>query len=468
MIQFDNIPASIRKPGVYTEYNSTGAVSTLPTNEQEVLIVAPMLKTIEADYTKPVKLFSDVEAAQIFGEGSWLHLMARVAIKNNPQIRLNAIGVKDASAATAATATLTFAGTASSTGIISVKIAGVDYSISVANTEADTALATRLAAVINKDASCVVSANVSDKVITLTAKNKGEIGNQIDLSVQNSAKSVSITPITFSSGAKNPSIEMALASVAGAHYQIIISAFTDDTNITKLREHLVAVSSPIEKKPTIGVLGWRGTFATGTTLTEKINHERITVGWYKGAIEANPLIAAGYGAVIAKEEDPARPLNTLEIIGLTEVDETQKPQFSEVNQALFKGLTPLTIVNHRLQIMRAITTYTKSATNTDDPSYLDLTTIRTLDYIRKAVEQRIELRFPRDKKTKRIKSAVRSEVLDVMYRLEALEIVENVDVWKSQLLVQDNLQDVNRLDLLLPPDLVNGLHIVATQIKFVL
>ncbi len=46
-----------------------------------------------------------------------------------------------------------------------------------------------------------------------------------------------------------------------------------------------------------------------------------------------------------------------------------------------------------MQITRAITTYTKNVTNTDDPSYLDLTTIRTLDYVRKAIQTRQRLRF---------------------------------------------------------------------------
>ncbi|MFU2111250.1 phage tail protein, partial [Glaesserella parasuis] len=73
------------------------------------------------------------------------------------------------------------------------------------------------------------------------------------------------------------------------------------------------------------------------------------------------------------EEDPAKPLNTLEIKGLSLVDDSQKPLFSEVNQALFNGLSPLEVVVNRVQISRAITTYTKSVTNTDDPSYLDLT-----------------------------------------------------------------------------------------------
>ncbi|HDR1425347.1 TPA: phage tail sheath subtilisin-like domain-containing protein, partial [Pasteurella multocida] len=218
----------------------------------------------------------------------------------------------------------------------------------------------------------------------------------------------------------------------------------------------------------IGVIGWRGTMASGTTYTSKINSERITCAWYKGAIESNALIAAGYGAVIAGEEDPAKPLNTLEIKGLTTVDATQTPILTEVNQALFHGLTPVTVVNHRVRIMRAITTYTKSATNTDDPSYLDLTTIRTLDYTRKALEQRIELRFPRSKLSNRTPPKVRSEILDVLYRLENLEILENVDLHKAKLLVQRNQQDPNRLDTVIPADVVNGLHVVANRIDLIL
>lgn len=38
-IEFEKIPNSLRKPGVYTEYNAKGSVTTLPTNEQEVLIL---------------------------------------------------------------------------------------------------------------------------------------------------------------------------------------------------------------------------------------------------------------------------------------------------------------------------------------------------------------------------------------------------------------------------------------------
>lgn len=56
-IEFEKIPNSIRKPSVLTEYNNKDAVTTLPTNEQEVLIVAPMLNG-EAAFTAPQRFLA--------------------------------------------------------------------------------------------------------------------------------------------------------------------------------------------------------------------------------------------------------------------------------------------------------------------------------------------------------------------------------------------------------------------------
>lgn len=466
-IDFDNIPTSLRMPGVYTEYNAKNAVSTLPTNEQNVLIVAPMVGGSTA-FSAPVPIYSDADAKNAFGAGSWAHLMARMAIQNNAMIRLTAIGLKDNGSGVAATGSIHLSGTATSAGVIKAMIAGVEYAIAVAKSETATALATRLQAVINAGELCPVTAQVAESTVNLTAKCKGEIGNEISLSVVSTVSDLSADSVAFSSGAQNAEIAPALASVAGSQYHVIISPFADDKNAQALRDHLELVSSPTEKKPAIGVIGWRGTMATGTTYTGKINSNRITCAWYKGAVESNALLAAGFGAVIAKEEDPARPLNTLEIKGLTVVDDTQKPLKTELNQALFNGLTPIVVVNHRVQIMRAITTYTKSPANVDDPAWLDLTTIRTMDYVRKAIEQRIALRFPRAKLSNRTPPKVRSEILDVLYRLENLEIVENVDANKGKLLVVRNGQDPNRLDTAIPADVVNGLHVVANRIDLIL
>lgn len=468
-IEFNQILGSERIPGVYTEYDTTGAVNSLPVNPQEVLIVASATVALASAYSKPIKVYSDAEAANHFGAGSWAHLMVRQALKNNTNLNLTVVGLADHSAGVAATGSVTLTGTATGAGVITLVIAGKKYAISASKGEEASDLTTRLVAYINAQADSPVTAKVEESALVLTAKCKGELGNEITLSYTNTASGVSLALEAMTNGQQNPEIAMALSSVAGTHYNIIVSPYTDIDNARALKEHLEAVSSPTAKMPAIGVMAWRGTLATGTTFTGQLNSERLSVAWYKGSVEPNALIAAGYAAVISSEEDPARPLNTLEVKGLSLVDDSQIPMRTEFQQALYNGLTPLKITNSKVQIMRAITTYTKSAAGVEDPSYLDLTTIRSLDYGRKAIEQRIALRFPRSKLIGKVTPLkVRSEVLDVMTKLGEAEIWENVEENKSALIVVKDNKDADRLNLKIPADVVNGLHVVAAQISLIL
>ena len=466
-IAFDSIPGSIRVPGRYIEFNTRNAVRGLPQNPQKMLLVAPMLATGTQAPLEPVQLFSDAEAADLFGAGSWAHLCVTQAFTNNQYLDLTVIGLADAAAGVAATATITVAGAATSVGVVSAIIAGKAYQVSVSNGEAATDLAERLAAVINTPDSPVQAVNAVG-TITLTAKCKGEIGNELSISTKCTAADVVLTPTVFAAGDVNADISEALDIVAGKHYHVISSAFSDVENAAKLSDHIESVSNAIEKRGCIGVMGWRGTLATGTTFSSKLNDGRITVAWYKNAVEANAIIAAGYAAVLAFEEDPAKPLNTLEVKGLSITPDSAWPLYAETNNALYNGLTPLTVVSNRVQIMRAVSTYTTNATGTDDPALLDITTIRTLDYVRTAIDQRIALRFPRDKLMNKTALRVRSEILDVLVKCEEAEILEDVLENKAKLVVQRNPNDANRLDAMVPADVVNGLHVFAARIDLYL
>ena len=468
-IEFNQIPDSIRHPGVYSEYDNSEAVTALPVNPQEVLIIAPQTVGLgDKTFSAPMKVYSDVEAATAFGAGSWAHLMVRQALRNNPNMNLTVVGLADHSAGVVAEGTVTLNGTAATAGVLTLVIAGTKYAVAVAKSETASAVASRLNAVLNAQTDSPITARVQDATVTLTAKHKGELGNEITLSSTNTATGLTTSISAMTNGQQNPDITSALASVAGTHYNVIVSPFTDTDNANALKAHLEAVSAPTAKKPAIGVLGWRGTLAKGTTFTSSLNSERLTVAWYKGCIEPVPFIAAGYAAVIASEEDPARPLNTLPVKGLSLVDDAQIPTWVEYNQALYHGLTPLNIVNSRVQIMRAITTYTKSPMGVDDPSYLELGTIRSLDYGRKAIEQRLALRFARSKLVKnKTPAKVRSEILDVMYQLEKAEIWQGVDVHKAKLICTVNPKDDSRIDASVPADVVKGLHVLATKIMLV-
>ena len=47
-------------------------------------------------------------------------------------------------------------------------------------------------------------------------------------------------------------------------------------------------------------------------------------------------------------------------------------------------------------------------------------------------------------------------------------LVENIDAFKSGIIVERNANDENRVDILMTPDLVNQLMVIAAQMKFIL
>lgn len=467
-ISFETIPSAIRVPGRYIEFNTKLAMRTLPANAQKVLLIAQQLPTGTIPALTPTQVFSDDEAANLFGAGSWAHLLTRQAIRNNQYMDLSVIGVEDDAAGIQAVGDLTISGAAGSSGQVIVNVGLEDYRIAVTSKESTTSIMDRLIEVLNQDPDSPVVAAKADNKITLTAKHAGETGNEITISIRTTSRDLIVSSNPMANGEGNPNIVKALAEVAGKHYHIIISPFSDDPNLQSLSEHIENVSNAIEKRGAIGVAAWKGSLSTGTTQAAKLNDGRLTMAWYRNAAVTNGMIAAGYGAVIAFEEDPARPLNTLEIKGLGITQESDWPMFTEQNNALYNGLTPLTIVNNRVQILRAISTYTKNATGTDDPALLDITTIRTLDYVRTAVDQRIALRFPREKLSNKTPPKVRSEILDVLYKMEELEILEEVAANQKLLIVERDLQDPNRLNVAIPADVVNGLHVFAARIDLYL
>ncbi|AZJ03485.1 MULTISPECIES: phage tail sheath C-terminal domain-containing protein [Klebsiella pneumoniae complex] len=467
-ISFDNIPSSIRKPGQYFEFNTKLAVRTLPANAQKVLIVAPMLASGSLDPLVATSVFSGDEAAVYFGYGSIAHLMVVAAINTYSYLDLTVIGVSDASAGVAAAGTLTITGPASSQGVVSLWIGKtrVDVAVSAADTVTEIAAAMKTA--IDNQPELPVTAAVSAGVLTLTAKNKGAAGNDIRLRAQTTASGTTTVVVGMASGATDPDIAPALANVVAAGHNIIVSPYCTQTTLTALRTHLDFVSGPMEQRGAVGVAGWPGTLAAGTTLASQINSGRITVGWHNGSVMLPAEIAAAYGARIASEEDPARPLNTL-ALALDVTDLASRPGRTEQENALHNGLTPFEVGSgETVQIVRAITTYTRNASGVDDVSLLDLTTIRTLDYVRKACRERIALRFPREKLSTRTPPLVRSELYDVLLKLEELEIIEEVDANKDALIVERDSQDVNRLNARIPSDVVNGLHVFAGRIDLLL
>lgn len=468
-IAFASIPASIRKPGKYAEFNTALAVRTLPGNLQKTLIVGQRLAAGTVAANTVVDVFSDTDAATYFGRGSIAHLMVKAALVANPYLSLQVIAMDDAGAGVLATSTITITGTATGSGVLTAQVGDVLVQIAIATGDVQNAIAAALKAQFDAQPDLPETATVATNVVTLTAKNKGTLGNAIKIASSSTAAGVTVANTTPSGGATDPTIATALAVVFASGHNVIITPWNDSTNLTALRTHLDSVSGALEKRGCVGIAAHTGTLAASTTLAPTINGGRISMLLVPSAYENSYEVAAAYGAVVAGEEDPAMPLNTLGLTGIAAPPLANRLSRTEQENALNNGVAPTEVgPGDVVQIVRAITTYTKDPQGIADISLLDLTTIRSLDYGRKAIVERISLRFPRSKKSARVKAQIREEVLDVMYKLEELEIWENVKENEDGVIVEDDLQDPNRVNIRIPADVVNGLHVVAMRIDLLL
>jgi len=471
-VSFDKIPSSIRKPGKYFEFNTKLAKRSLPTNLQRVLLVGQRLSTGTVAALTPVNVFSDEEAATYFGSGSIAHRMASAAIEANRYAQITVVAVDDIAAGVAASRIVSVGGSSAATpGVVSLEIwrERVDVAITSGMTVAQ--VATALSDEILKHPDLPVTATVNGSSVKLTAKHKGSSGNAIRLRARvQQANGISMPVLdALSGGMSDPNLTPAFAAVFGASYEIYAVPFDTAAALTALRTHVEALGHPLEQRDAIGVAGFAGTLAAATTLATNVNSGLISLVWHNQSRSLPCEIAAGYAAVIASEEDPARPLNTLELQGLDVIPVENRPGRVEQEVALHNGVTPLEVgPGNRVQIVRAITTYLVDAQSVADDSLLDLTTMRTLHYFRKACRERISLRFPREKLSQKTPPKVRSELLDVSYKCEELEFLHRIDEFKDRLIVEVDSQSVGQLNAAIPAPVVPGLHVFAGRIDLYL
>lgn len=476
----DIISTTTRVPGTYVGFDFSRAGRALAANDQSVVILAQRTESGTVDALVPTDIYSADEAATYFGRGSQAHRMATKAINANSNIQLSVCAIDDDTAAVAATGSVVLSGTASSTGQIRLRVADTLVAVAVSSGDKADELMAQLASAVTDEPDLPLTAALSDVVVTpgddeneevtqktvvLTALNKGACGNEIGLSLTITASGISGKLAVMTGGEGDPDLAEALSAIFSAGNAVIVTPYSTDDALSRLSTHLTSVSGPVEQRGATGIAGWNGSLATGITLTGKVNEERLLVGWHNGSVLPNGELAAIAAAAMVGEDDPSEPLDNTVLTGADVTPQASWPMRTEEEKALHNGLTPFRVQGSEVQMVRAISTYIKNSQGIADPTLLDITTIRTLDYIRTAWRTRMSQRFPNGGKlTDRRLLQVRSETLDVLYALETLEMVENVDTYKAQVTVTRNAQDDTRADVAIPASVVRGLHVLTGTI----
>lgn len=493
MISFNNIPTTLRVPGAYTEIDNSRAVRGLVQNPHKVLILGQLLSTGSASVEEVMDISRTGIADSYFGAGSVLARMCNKFKENNPYTEVHAIALS-ANGGTTASGRITFSILNSMTGDCTyyLMINGKECYTTLTSGWSNPDLISAVITTWSEAGSLPVNFSLtSSNILILSAKNSGTLGNYIDFRANyytGQSDPRGHTGITYSAmegGTVDPTVVDAWSVIDNEQYHHIVCPYFDDTNMDSLEGELTDRWDAAIGMPGIGYLAYPGTYASCATQGLTRNHAFVTTkGVYKNLESCEEWATAYAGqASYYLNIDPARPLQYLELKGIKAPATEDRFTKAERNNLLYDGIsTYLVDSGGKVLIERAITMYRENAVGLTDISYLNVNTIATLMEIRyqynvrmvnRFISQRFKLAddsFPVQPGQKiATPKTVKQEIIALFTQLQNdAGLIENLADFIDNLIVERNGTDRDRVDVLLPPDLINQFRILATQIQFIL
>lgn len=203
----------------------TPANLSVSTGPQRVLVIGQM-KTGSATAGSLVQDLGNAnEWDALFGSNSMLAGALRAFRKLNKVTAVDVIPLADAGGGVAATGTIVFTGPTTASGTLFVTVGSYQnnrYELDLVSGQSATAVGAALAALINADVNCPVTASASTGTVTLTYDNAGVEGNYCNVRVEGAVTGLTFTVTGFASGATNPTLTNILALVSDTRYQTVV------------------------------------------------------------------------------------------------------------------------------------------------------------------------------------------------------------------------------------------------------
>jgi len=488
------LSTSTRKPGVYLDENVSNAIQGLFTTEDNVCIIAQKLSTGTADSTTAVKCFSDADAALYLGAGSVAHLAVRAAFEQNPSVSgYTVLGVDDAGGAVKAQGQVDLGGLTGlggKNGTLKIYIGDEMISANYTTTSTPDSVVADLvtdSSSISNILPVVVTGSTS--TLAFEAKNAGRVGNMIPIKAVDTDNGTSYVVVTaMTSGAGDPDVGnygsagSSLSYVVGGKYTVFVNAIpnniSDHDSMTKIQTMVTHLSGQVEQAPCIQVLACTDLLDTYSDVkllcNTHSNAGRATCAYLSYAGTNGPAteyykVAAAYAADLVAQSDPALPYNGDVLVPVAPPSIVDRLTRTVQEDCLHSGVTPLEVIpGEQVAIVKAITTYVYNGSGNPDATLLNVNTYRVLDYVRAQVKARLEARFRKSKITTRILKSIVSEITDVLYLIQVLEIVKDVDTYKAGITAVINSSNPSRVDVEIPTPIVSPLDIIAGELKLII
>lgn len=495
-VPFSHIPQTLRVPLFYAEVDNSQANSGQVS--QRALVIGQITSEGTAAPGVPALSAGISDAIAKGGQGSMLALMTAAYRASDDFGELWCLPLADAAGAVAASGSVSFAGTPTAAGVLSLYIGASKVtpkvSIPVAISDTAAAIATAVAAAINATPNLPVTAAVDGTTTTkvnITARNKGAAGNDIDIRLnyggaangEATPSGITVTVVAMTGGATNPSLTNALANLGDEPFDFIVCPYTDTASLDALKSFL---------SDSTGRWSWshqvyghvftanRGTVGSQTTLGNGRNNQHETILGFNDSPTPSWVWAADYtaAAAVALRADPGRPLQTIALNAVLPPPVVSRYSRSERNTLLFDGISTFTVAQDgTVALENVITTYQKNAFGQPDDSYLEVETMFLLMFVLRDMAALVTSKYARVKLANDgtrfapgsaivTPGMIRADLIAEFRSLEEQGVVQGADAFAQGLIVQRNAANPNRLDVLWPGALINQLRIFAVLAQF--
>lgn len=485
-IGFKTVPQANRVPLFFFELDASRA--NVATDLGRTLIIGQLTAGGDAVANTPIQSLGVGDAKSRFGVGSMLALMVEWYRKRDIAGDVWCLPVADA-AGTAATGTIAVAATTAVAGTLYLYIAGQRVTVPVTAAQAAAAIATAIGAAVNAATDLPVTATVSTTTVTLTAKNKGTLGNDIDIRAnyrglpggEATPGGVTLTITAMASGATDPTLTTALANLSEAPFDFIVCPYNDATSLDAIKSVLSDTAGRWSFAS--GLFGHvftalRGTVSARTTLGLARNNQHETIFGLYDTPTPGFLMAANAAAAcaVSLRADPALPLQTVQT-DILAPPVASRDVYSQRNTLLYDGVSTFTVgPDGTVAVEGAITTYQTNGFGQADSSYLYVETMFTLMAVIRALRSLVTSKYARVKladNATRVPpgsnvvtpNAIRADMVALARSMEG-GLIENVDAFAAGLIVERDPGNRNRINVLFDPDLINGLRMFAALIQF--
>lgn len=497
MVSFNNITPYWKLPGTSIEVDPSQAGT--PVNPKAGLLVG-ISKGGTATVDTPIAVGTQQDANSFFGTGSMLATMFKKWFSLNKSQVLYALPIAEPAAGVVATGTIVVTAAATVAGTLALYIAGQKVAVLIGSADTTATIAASINTAINAVTDLPVTSTVATNTVTITAKFKGLIGNDIRVETNYrgfyggefypAGLALTLPATNFlTGGTGTPTFTTAIANLGDAPYKFVVNPWTDSGTISAWDTEYGFTDS--------GRWGWiRQSYGQIFSARRDTYSNFITYGptnnsaiYHILAIEnASPSPvwewAAQFGAQAARAFtlDPARPLQTLQLNDCLPAPVAGRFNKTQLNAVATVGLaiqgTDIDGVGSGVpMILREQSTYQKNVLGISDNAYELATTLATLDELFTRLRQTISNKYPRHKLANNgtrfgpgqaiiTPNIAKAELVAQYDAWEFDGLVENVDAFVANLIVVRSSIEPNTLEVLLPPDLVNQLRRFNVRAQF--